>query len=85
VKQVLPKLNTLPPGVADSAGEVRIIVSVDESGRVTDARLAEGSNKVGSMLGGAALNAARQWVFEPAALHGKNIPSNHTILFQFRH
>jgi outer membrane biosynthesis protein TonB len=58
---------------------------VDESGRVVDARLLEGRNKVGSLLASAALAAAKQWTFQPASLRGKNIPSDHTIVFQFRH
>jgi len=85
VKQVLPKLNALPAGIADAAGELRIVVKVDESGHVVDARLLEGKKKVASVLASASLAAARQWVFEPASLRGKSIASDHTILFQFRH
>jgi len=65
--------------------QIKVLVRVDETGRVVDARILEGKNRVGSMLGSAALTAARQWVFEPASLHGKTIASDHTILFQFRH
>lgn len=86
VKQVLPKLSTLPPGIAaEAGGEVRVVVKVDESGHVVDARLIEGRKKISSFLASASLTAARQWVFEPASLHGVSIPSDHTILFQFRH
>jgi TonB family protein len=84
LKQVLPKITALPPGVAESAGEVRVAVRVDESGRVIDARLVEGKNRVSSMLASASLMAARQWIFEPASLRGKNVASDHTIVFQFR-
>jgi TonB family protein len=84
LKQVLPKVAALPPGAADAAGEVRVVVRVDESGRVIDARILDG-RKVGSMLASAALTAAKQWIFEPASLRGKNIASDHTIVFQFRH
>jgi len=85
VKQVLPRVNALPPGVVDAVGEVKVLVKVDESGHVTDARLLEGRKKIGVMLGTAALAAAKQWVFEPASLRGQSIASDHTILFQFRH
>lgn len=85
LKQVLPKVFALPPGAADAAGEVRVVVRVDESGQVIDARILEGRNRVGSMLASAALTAARQWIFEPASLRGKHIASDHTIVFQFRH
>jgi hypothetical protein len=85
LKQVLPRFNALPPGVADTVQQIKVLVRVDESGRVVEARILEGKNRVGSILGGAALTAARQWVFEPASLRGKTIASDHTILFQFRH
>ena len=84
LKQVLPRVFALPPGAADAAGEVRVVVRVDESGQVIDARIVEG-RRVGSMLANAALTAARQWIFEPASLRGKHIASEHTIVFQFRH
>jgi TonB family protein len=85
LKQVLPKVAALPPGAADAAGEVRVVVRVDETGRVVDARVMEGRNKVWWLLASAALTAAKQWTFEPASLRGKNIASDHTIVFQFRH
>jgi TonB family protein len=85
VKQVLPKVSALPPGVVDAVGEVRVLVKVDQSGHVISARLVEGQKKIGAILGTASLAAARQWVFEPASLRGQTIASDHTILFQFRH
>jgi TonB family protein len=78
-------MSPLPSGVADSAVEVKVVVKLDESGHVIDARLIEGKKKFGSILRNAALSAAKQWVFEPASLHGKSIASEHTIVFQFRH
>ncbi len=86
VKQVLPKLGALPAGIsAETIGEVRVVVKVDKSGHVVDARLIEGNKKIGSIVANASLAAAKQWVFEPASLHGETIASDHTILFQFRH
>jgi outer membrane biosynthesis protein TonB len=35
------------------------------------------------LLRNATLEAAKQWIFEPAKSDGKNIPSDHTIEFQF--
>ncbi|MFL6415514.1 MAG: energy transducer TonB [Bryobacteraceae bacterium] len=84
IKQVLPKLNMLPPGTAEPGGELKVAVRVDESGRVVSARLVEGRKKVSSLLAAAAISAAKQWVFEPASLHGRDVASDHTILFQFR-
>ena len=85
-KQVLPKLSALPAGIAaEAVGQLKIVVRVDESGHVVDARLIEGEKKVSSILANASLAAAKQWEFEPASLHGKNVASDHTILFQFRH
>jgi len=78
-------MTPLPTGVADSPAEVRVVVKLDDSGHVVEARLVEGKKKFSPILRNAALNAAKQWVFEPASLHGKSIESEHTIVFQFRH
>lgn len=83
VKEVLPKISALPQGTADATGELKVLVKVDESGLVIDARV-DGNKRIDPTLRDAALGAARQWVFEPASLHGKSIASDHTILFQFR-
>jgi len=73
----------LPAGTAESTGDLKVLLKVNESGHVVDARVIEDNKKVSSMVKAAALLAAKQWVFEPATLRGRNIASEHTILFQF--
>ncbi len=84
IKQVLPNVSALPAGMPDAAGEVRVVVRVNELGEVADARIVETNDNVGPDLRTAALTAARQWVFAPASLNGKDVASDHTILFHFR-
>lgn len=85
IKQVLPKVSALSASLGDAAGEVRVVVRVNESGRVVDARLTGTDDKVGPVLRAAAVSAAKTWVFAPASLRGKNVASDHTIVFHFRH
>jgi TonB family protein len=59
-------------------------VSIDELGRVINATAESGTGNTHSELTKAALEAARKWLFAPAVLHGKKIPSGQTILFEFR-
>jgi TonB family protein len=66
------------------AGRVEVIVKVNETGHVTDARLPDGAKKVNPSLAGAAILAAKQWTFEPATLSGRAVPSEHSIIFKFQ-
>jgi TonB family protein len=80
--QVLPNTKSFPPGTITQVTRVEVQVRIDTGGHVTAARvLNEG---VGSILSAAAITAARQWTFQPATMRGEKIPSNHTILFEFR-
>jgi outer membrane biosynthesis protein TonB len=42
-----------------------------------------GSNE-NPLLTTAALAAAKEWIFEPAKVNGKNVSSDHAIEFHFR-
>ena len=79
----MPRLpNSLSSGLYGST-DVEVDVRIDEEGRVTDARLMNNREDVGGLLTSAALEAAREWTFEPARVHGKSVPSNHVIKFRF--
>lgn len=59
---------------------VIVVVTVDEKGKVLDARA---DNKIG-LLSQPLVNAARQWTFKPATRGGIPVPSEYTIQFVFR-
>lgn len=61
-------------------GKVRIQITVDETGRVTDVRVLAG---LGHGLDEAALAAARQAVFEPAVRCGKPVSATFTVSMRF--
>lgn len=84
VRQVMPNLRVLAPGIAASASQVEVTVTVDQQGHVTGARLTNPAAKVNSALASAVLMAARGWTFNPATLNGQSIGSEHGIIFSFR-
>ena len=59
---------------------ITISVSIDKRGFVTSAKALPGQSNYWS---GKAIEAARQWRFRPATLHGQNVPSSSTIDFRF--
>lgn len=83
IRQVLPDISDLAPGVIDATPEVDVIVMVDATGHVTHAQVEKRGHKAPRAVVAAAENAARQWVFDPARLDGRTVPSEHSIVFQF--
>jgi TonB family protein len=82
LKQVLPDTKLFAVSEIREGAEVDVQARIDEKGVVVEAHVKNGTNDNGS-LRSAALEAARQWVFEPAKMGNRNIPSDHTIAFQF--
>ena len=74
------------PGVRYRGAKVEVEVEINETGRVTNARYIESDSDphVEGALKDAALYAARQWTFTPAAVRGKPVPSTHKIVFEFQ-
>src|SRR6266853_1402322 len=71
------------PALAKSqhiAGSVRVDALVDTNGRVTTMKIVSGP----SMLHQAAMDALRQWKYQPATLDGKPVPMHLTVTIQFR-
>lgn len=60
-------------------GEVQVLVVISETGRVTDARAVSGH----LLLRGAAVAAARRWVFTPSQLNGAPVSVQGVITFVF--
>jgi TonB family protein len=80
--QVMPNTRGLTPGSVTEVTRVEVEVRLDADGHVTRAILSNPNVK--SQLGAAALAAAKQWTFQPATLRGQHVPSDHTIVFEFR-
>jgi TonB family protein len=62
-------------------GEVQVLITVAETGRVLDARAVNGP----LLLRKAAVMAAREWTFSPTILNGKAVSSRGIITFDFPH
>ena len=71
------------PALAKSqhvAGSVRVDALVDANGRVTTMKVVSGP----SLLHQAAMDALRQWKYQPATLNGKSVPMHLAVTIQFR-
>jgi protein TonB len=62
------------------AGDVRIDALIDANGRVTTMKVISGP----TLLHQAAMDALRQWKYQPASLDGKPVPMHLTVTLQFR-
>jgi TonB family protein len=74
-------------GLHGSHLRLSVQVTVDTSGNVQNAQvLASGRNSVSvdKWIRSAALDAARRWKFRPGTLHGKVVPGDVTIEFNFQ-
>lgn len=63
--------------------QIDVNVSIDETGRVTDARISNEPADSNRILAKQAVAAAKLWTFEPAKVHGQNVPCKHIISFVF--
>jgi TonB family protein len=79
--QITPNIRNIPAGSIPRKMRVTVDVNVDQTGRVTSARLA--TPGVNSAVSSAAVAAARQWTFDPAMNNGQYIKSAHKIVFEF--
>jgi protein TonB len=62
------------------AGDVRVDALIDATGRVTTMKVVSGP----SLLQQAAMDALRQWKYQPATLDGKAVAMHLTVTIQFR-
>jgi len=71
------------PALAKSqhvSGNVLVDALIDAGGRVTTMKVVSGP----SLLHQAAMDALRQWKYQPASLHGKPVPMHLAVTIQFR-
>jgi TonB family protein len=82
--QVMPNTRSLTPGLITQVTRVEVAVRIDNTGRVMAAHVLNDNGNTKGALTQAAVNAARQWTFQPATLQGEKVESEHTIVFEFR-
>jgi len=79
-------LSSVPPVYSSLArtqhvtGDVKIDALIDANGRVTSTKVISGP----TLLHQAAIDALRQWKYQPATLDGKPVPMHLAITLQFR-
>jgi protein TonB len=79
-------ISSVPPAYPSLAktqhvgGDVRIDALIDANGRVTTMKVVSGP----SLLHQAAMDALRQWKYQPAMLDGKPVPMHLTVTIVFR-
>src|SRR6266404_3962200 len=79
-------LSSVPPSypvLAKSqhiSGDVRVDALIDANGRVTTMKVVSGP----TLLHQAAMDALRQWKYQPATLNGNSVPMHLTVTIQFR-
>ena len=83
IRQVMPDTSLIGPALASQTGKIEVQVTIDESGRVKKAEFLRIGKKASGLAAAAAIAAARQWMFQPATLHGKAIRAEHLIVFDF--
>lgn len=84
LKQVLPVASIDASSRVYQVTSVTVQTEINEKGRVTAAHVVRGAPGANTALTAQAVLAAKQWTFRPATLHGKNVPSDHIIVFRFR-
>jgi TonB family protein len=62
------------------SGDVRVDALIDANGRVTTMKVVSGP----TLLHQAAMDALRQWRYQPATLNGNAVPMHLTVTIQFR-
>jgi protein TonB len=79
ISSVAPLYSTLAKSQHVS-GDVKIDALIDATGRVTTMKIVSGP----TLLHQSAMDALRQWKYQPATLDGKPVPMHLTVTIQFR-
>ena len=81
LKKVMPNLPET--SIIHSRTQISVEVKIDEAGHVVKASALKSGSTDDQALAKLAVDAAKQWVFQPAKIRDKNVPSQLTIVFQF--
>lgn len=82
VGDALIKVTPVYPAIArqiNASGEVQVAISIDETGRVVEAKATSGH----PVLRSSAEDAARKWVFKPTLLDGNPVKQQGVLTFVF--
>jgi hypothetical protein len=82
LKWTAPNAKSLGLSKMAAASDVQIKVRIDDSGHVTAAHALLDGSPHDEALTGAVTAAVKQWIFEPAKMHGKNVPSEETVVIR---
>jgi periplasmic protein TonB len=80
--KAMTKVSPIYPPIAKQMkawGEVQVEITIDENGRVIEAKAISGP----SVLRAAAEEAARKWVFRPLRVDGKSMKQRDVLTFNF--
>ena len=81
--KLLNSVSPVYPSLAKSqhvSGDVKVDALIDPNGKVTTMKVVSGP----TLLHQAAMDALRQWKYQPATLDGKTVPMHLTVTLQFR-
>jgi protein TonB len=81
--ELISRISPVYPPLARNqhvSGDVRVDALIDANGRVTTMKVISGP----TLLHQAAMDALRQWKYQPATLDGKQVPMHLTVTLQFR-
>lgn len=82
IGDTVTRVTPVYPAIArqiNASGEVQVEITIDENGRVIEAKAIRGH----PTLRAAAEDAARKWVFKPTLLDGKPVKQQGTLIFIF--
>jgi hypothetical protein len=82
VKWTAPSAKSLGISRMSAATDVQIKVKIDDSGRVTAAHALLDGSTHNEAVTAAVTAAVKQWIFEPAKMQGKNVPSEETVVIR---
>jgi TonB family protein len=82
-RQVDPVVPTNVRSLVKSDMAIPVTLTVDEQGRVKSAAAAAQDSSIGRYLAAQAVEAAKQWRFEPASVNGVPTTSRYVITFRF--
>jgi TonB family protein len=81
--QLLSRVSPVYPQLAKNqhiSGDVKVDALIDATGHVTTMKIISGP----TLLHQAAMDALKQWKYQPASLDGKPVPMHLTVTIQFR-
>lgn len=84
LKQVTPTTRIFGSSMIFVPAEIGVRIRIDQNGRVATASAVNNGFKSNAFLTAQAIRAAQKWIFEPARIRDKSIPSDYTIVFNFR-